>query len=1007
MVKWWMRCICLKTDVTKPKQLPANEGIGDVTAKSSPGTVQISPFEAYDRKNTPFNDVSDIKHLEELLEEINKAIARARNRTVRKDIVPPVVTSTVNDAGTVLTTVCQFFQNINLTQPSGTKAAQELYRVLCDVLKGVGNLHWAAAGLSMVAFVLNRVDLVGKNSTECLNLLETMRDLGKHFITLYPQLSEQDEKLRRAICLITEGAMICCDHTSAGIVGRYGFANADRDNFLSIQNKINILYPEINLTVNETILAQTAVLMRQSSMPLSPLKPEYPTNKVGLDERVDAILQILGVDDMETLETGVRAVVLHGMGGIGKSTLGMALHARLPFKGRAHAKVEIGECPTKEKIKDYQKEILERLSGQKPAIGNYSEGQQQLKYYLKECTDPILLFIDNIFKGEDLENLLPETLELPDRSRIIVTSRDASVCAVLQEKGVTCQPYPVAELGHDQARELLCLQVFKGGPPPISKERLVNELLSICGGLPLALEVVGRYLRRHSTDMAWNSAIKSLKECRPLSGKKEDQLIQSLMFSYNQLSEDYQKAFLDITCLLADTPWDWLEPIYGEKLVTLEELALVNKINEGDGFVRLQVHDLLVALGRSLQRGTRIRSDGLDCLPLLLQGNDMVNCGSVEGLSVQDCSEPIHAEKLDAMHRSLRILILQNVPVWGLCSKNAHGLQLLCIASAGLPYKDLSKFSQLQVLMIHNPIDVEFENVKFPKHLKVLTLEEVRSLKCLPPGFGELTSVHTLRISWCPNFQGLPENSCQLKSLHTLILAGCGKLKELPRDFQRLLSLQTLDLSYCQQLQGIPSGFGQLLALQRLDLCCCKSLKNLPDDFSELRKLEFLHLGDCEGLEALPEGFGNLVCLRDLNLTRCKSLQQLPQGFENLGALEILSLEHCGKLSTLPKKFGLLYSLATLRLSNCHCIQELPESFLQLRRLSSLDVSGCPLVDKDLLEELEQQGCRVVCENIDLEDLENFEDFDYPVSPDHESNLSAYCESTDLEAEHDFDYMAS
>lgn len=73
----------------------------------------------------------------------------------------------------------------------------------------------------MVAFVLNRADLVGKNSVECLDLLETMRDLGKHVITLYPHLSDQDEKLRSAICLITEGSIMCCDYTNSGLMSRY------------------------------------------------------------------------------------------------------------------------------------------------------------------------------------------------------------------------------------------------------------------------------------------------------------------------------------------------------------------------------------------------------------------------------------------------------------------------------------------------------------------------------------------------------------------------------------------------------------------------------------------------------------------------------------------------------------------------------------------------------------------------------------------------------------------
>lgn len=62
-------------------------------------------------------------------------------------------------------------------------------------------------------------------------------------------------------------------------IARFGFANANKDNFVSIQKQLNNLYPDLTLTVNEAILAQNVILLRQSSMPLSPLKPEYPTNK--------------------------------------------------------------------------------------------------------------------------------------------------------------------------------------------------------------------------------------------------------------------------------------------------------------------------------------------------------------------------------------------------------------------------------------------------------------------------------------------------------------------------------------------------------------------------------------------------------------------------------------------------------------------------------------------------------------------------------------------------------
>lgn len=67
-MKWWMRCLCPETEVRKA----LTEGTADATAKASPRNVQISPLESNSKTSTPFNDVSDIRHLEELMEEITK-----------------------------------------------------------------------------------------------------------------------------------------------------------------------------------------------------------------------------------------------------------------------------------------------------------------------------------------------------------------------------------------------------------------------------------------------------------------------------------------------------------------------------------------------------------------------------------------------------------------------------------------------------------------------------------------------------------------------------------------------------------------------------------------------------------------------------------------------------------------------------------------------------------------------------------------------------------------------
>lgn len=60
---------------------------------------------------------------------------------------------------------------------------------------------------------------------------------------------------------------------------RLGFAGSTKDDMDQLRKDIDRLYPNLILSAVEVVLDRTAVLTRQSSIPLSPLTPEYPTNK--------------------------------------------------------------------------------------------------------------------------------------------------------------------------------------------------------------------------------------------------------------------------------------------------------------------------------------------------------------------------------------------------------------------------------------------------------------------------------------------------------------------------------------------------------------------------------------------------------------------------------------------------------------------------------------------------------------------------------------------------------
>lgn len=63
------------------------------------------------------------------------------------------------------------------------------------------------------------------------------------------------------------------------------------------------------------------------------------------------------------------------------------------------------------------------------------------------------------------------------------------------------------------------------------------------------------------------------------------------------------------------------------------------------------------------------------------------------------------------------------------------------------------------------------------------------------------------------DFEILPGAITMLQNLQTLRLLRCGKLKELPGDIEKLLNLRHLEIQGCKRLTHMPSGLGQLSML--------------------------------------------------------------------------------------------------------------------------------------------------------------------------------------------------
>ncbi|RWR74928.1 putative disease resistance protein RGA3 isoform X1 [Cinnamomum micranthum f. kanehirae] len=229
-------------------------------------------------------------------------------------------------------------------------------------------------------------------------------------------------------------------------------------------------------------------------------------------------------------------------------------------------------------------------------------------------------------------------------------------------------------------------------------------------------------------------------------------------------------------------------------------------------------------------------------------------------------------------------------------------------------------------------------------YLPALLTLEINGFSCesLPSdGWGMLESLHTLRISDCPELISLPEGLGQLKALQTLMIWTSKRLSSLPEGLVQLKALQELNIWNCERLSSLPQGLGQLKALHTLKIFGCKRLSSLPEGLGQLKALQTLHIENCERLSSLPEGLGQLEALQTLHIKNCERLSSLPEGLGQLKALQTLQFWDCDRLSSLPEGLGQLEALQTLQFWNCDQMSSLPEGLGQLEALQTLQIWGC------------------------------------------------------------------
>ncbi|CAN1143434.1 Disease resistance protein L6 [Linum perenne] len=715
---------------------------------------------------------------------------------------------------------------------------------------------------------------------------------------------------------------------------------------------------------------------------------------VGIEHHVDAVIKLLNLDF-----EGVKIVGIHGMGGIGKTTISMAVYNKVStYFDRCGFVEDIREIlEENEGVVTLQNKLISTVLDMKDGcnIRDTSEGIRMIKD--RVCRHKVLICLDDVDHKFDFGKVLGKLDNFSSGSRFIITTRDKKVLNLLKEY----ESYEPQTMSAEHSLQLFCKHSFGMDYPPEDFETLSRDITSTAAGLPLTLKVVGSSL--FGEDKAiWEDTLVQLKETLP-EGVQE-----KLKISYKALKYLEQQIFLDIACFFVGEDKDipsymWNDckfyPVTGINILILKSFIKIGEYNQ------LRMHDQLRDLGRAIVREENIEQpwkrsrlwandEALDVLKRK-KGTDLVKGFRVSLKSESASQHEITSEQLKNLsdlrylaanyadlsgnfhelvsnlrwldlHRYLGNSLVTNfhpkkLVILDLSSstikgdwegwsqiKMAENLKVLNLSLCSELTKapDLSAYPNLELLNLNGCVNIIQDlGVGVLKNLKVLKLNNCGITK-LADKIGMLLKLVQIEASWCPNLKEIPADIGQLASLKILIV-GCPNIQkpaDLPASLQKLIITSPvpnlLDLRELKELRLYESD--EIEEIPR-DICMLSKLEALVNSCEGLQCIEelpsslnILYIGGCPLLKRLPN-LANLNNLIELTLS-CPKLQEIP----GLGELKVLVNLRIHKAFNLQNLDGLenLASLTFLLIEKCN-MEKLP-SVATLKKLKRLDICESP-----------------------------------------------------------------
>ncbi|XP_039164471.1 disease resistance protein RPV1-like [Eucalyptus grandis] len=325
-----------------------------------------------------------------------------------------------------------------------------------------------------------------------------------------------------------------------------------------------------------------------------------PDQLVGMHDYVEDVVRLLDEGSPE-----VRYIVIHGMGGIGKTTLAMVVFNQISsqFHGCSFLS-NVQEASKGGKVVQLQKQLLLEILNFKPVeISDFDAGISQIKRRFRD--KKVLIVLDDLNKWDQLTKFAEKRDWFGQGSRIIITTRDTNFLPIKDENQQSSVPmhfeefkiYQMRELHYRHAHQLFSKHAFRMDSPPYDYDDISCDIIRKASGHPLSLEVIGSSLYCKSKQL-WKDTLKKLNLV------PTQDVLDKLKISFEMLEDTQKEIFLDIACYFIGEErihphyvWKALDFFPRSDIIVLTRMSLIKIVDD-----RLLMHDLLRDLGREIVR---------------------------------------------------------------------------------------------------------------------------------------------------------------------------------------------------------------------------------------------------------------------------------------------------------------------------------------------------------------------------------------------------------------------